>query len=254
MKATRKLPPTTTQPSRPATEIARAEIENGVHALETLLEAAVDKNFDIFELFALQNIFAIKPDVEGFVRLAHYEGLEWPVSDVTTLEKVAGLRRWLRAERELGLALEKEGRAMDGVLVQLRALTAGEGGLGVVLGDGLGQGVQSLTTTAQFSTSQLPGLRVLLADLRAKMALLPATAEELRRRNVGRAAGEEERRRYVERVAKRAVREKLGSDVSGEHALGPMRSMAEVEALEALIHGIVKEGKDGDDEDEDDVD
>ena len=232
-----------------------------MHALETLLEAAVDKNFDIFELFALQNIFAIRPDVESFVRLAHYEGLQWPVVDgaagndddsSVTLERVGRLRRSLRAERELGLALEKENKAMDTVLVQLRALTAKDGGLGVVLDNGSKQGVQPLVTTAQFSTSQMPGLQTLLVDLRAKMALLPATAEELRKRNIARATSEEERRRYVESVAKRAVRENLGSDVSGERELGPMRSMAEVEALEALIHGIVEKGSDGDDDDDDD--
>ena len=79
-----------------------------MHALETLLEAAVDKNFDIFELFALQNIFTIKPDVQSFVRLPHYEGLKWPVdgADAVNLEKVRQLRINLRAERELSLILE----------------------------------------------------------------------------------------------------------------------------------------------------
>ena len=40
-------------------------------AIETLLENAVDKYFDKFELFVLKNIFTIPDDVP--VTLPHYE-------------------------------------------------------------------------------------------------------------------------------------------------------------------------------------
>lgn len=49
------------------------EIENGVHRLETLLEATVDKTFDRFEIFTLRNILTVPDDLTGWMRLAHYE-------------------------------------------------------------------------------------------------------------------------------------------------------------------------------------
>lgn len=49
------------------------EIENGVHQLETLLEATVDKTFDRFEIFTLRNILTVPDDLIGWMRLAHYE-------------------------------------------------------------------------------------------------------------------------------------------------------------------------------------
>lgn len=48
------------------------EISRGVHALETLLENGVDKYFDSFELYVLRNILVVKPELVGWVRLAHH--------------------------------------------------------------------------------------------------------------------------------------------------------------------------------------
>lgn len=52
---------------------AQLEIENGLHQLETLLEATVDKAFDKFEIFVLRNIFRVPDDLMGWIRLKHYE-------------------------------------------------------------------------------------------------------------------------------------------------------------------------------------
>ena len=52
---------------------AADEIEHGVHQLETLLEATVDKAFDKFEIYTLRNIFTVPDDVAQWVRLSHYE-------------------------------------------------------------------------------------------------------------------------------------------------------------------------------------
>ena len=52
---------------------AQLEIENGLHQLETLLEATVDKAFDKFEIFVLRNIFRVPEDLMGWIRLKHYE-------------------------------------------------------------------------------------------------------------------------------------------------------------------------------------
>ena len=49
------------------------EIENGLHQLETLLEATVDKAFDKFEIYVLRNILTVPEDLVGWIRLSHYE-------------------------------------------------------------------------------------------------------------------------------------------------------------------------------------
>ncbi len=52
---------------------ARKEIEEGVHKLETLLEATVDKNFDKLEIYVLRNVLTVPEELVPWVRLAHYE-------------------------------------------------------------------------------------------------------------------------------------------------------------------------------------
>lgn len=52
---------------------ARAEIEIGVHQLETLLEASIDKNFDKLEIYVLRNILTVPQELAPYMRLRHYE-------------------------------------------------------------------------------------------------------------------------------------------------------------------------------------
>ena len=52
---------------------AADEIEHGVHQLETLLEATVDRAFDKFELYTLKSILTVPEDVAHWIRLDHYE-------------------------------------------------------------------------------------------------------------------------------------------------------------------------------------
>jgi len=56
-----------------AEENQRIEVEEGVHRLETLLEATVDKTFDRFEIYTLRNILRVPDGLEQWVRLQHYE-------------------------------------------------------------------------------------------------------------------------------------------------------------------------------------
>ena len=58
------------EPSYPE---AKQEIEEGLHKLETLLNASVDKNFDKFEIYVLRNILSVPADLAEWVQLAHYE-------------------------------------------------------------------------------------------------------------------------------------------------------------------------------------
>src|SRR5271155_460513 len=49
------------------------ELEFGMAQIETLLENAVDRNFDAFELYLLRNIFNVPEDVDGYLRLQHHQ-------------------------------------------------------------------------------------------------------------------------------------------------------------------------------------
>ncbi|KAG0279439.1 hypothetical protein BGZ95_001205 [Linnemannia exigua] len=57
---------------------AKVESAKGMHKFETLLEAAVDKNFDRFELYALNNLFSVPKDVD--IVLPHYEELDFGIA------------------------------------------------------------------------------------------------------------------------------------------------------------------------------
>lgn len=49
------------------------EITNGMHQLETLLGALIDKNFDKFEIYVLRNVLAIPEGLVGWIRLSHHK-------------------------------------------------------------------------------------------------------------------------------------------------------------------------------------
>jgi kinetochore protein Mis12/MTW1 len=55
------------------------ELEFGMAQTETLLENAVDRNFDAFELYVLRNVFNVPEEVDGYLRLRHHlVGFSWP--------------------------------------------------------------------------------------------------------------------------------------------------------------------------------
>ncbi|KAF4434814.1 MTW1 Determining metaphase spindle length [Fusarium acutatum] len=179
-------------PALPPDEAAKLEIEHGTHQLETLLNASIDKNFDLFELYTMRNILTVRPDDQPYMRLAHYEGLDFSGSegpDRPTTESVTALRRRLHASRRLHTALESERARNDALLGKLRSV------LGVVPGnvkaeegqaqapDGSAFGFlrdkaslqaagadKPIATTTEFTLSQLQALRALSTSLRT---LLP---------------------------------------------------------------------------------
>ncbi|RMZ68646.1 MIND kinetochore complex component Mtw1 [Pyrenophora seminiperda CCB06] len=108
---------------------AKLEIEEGVLKLETLMENAVDKNFDKLEIWTLRNVFALgrgKGGDEGlgdWVRLGHYEKLEPPSKDPNlTPEALYTLRRKLIETRKLNAVLIAEKTRNDAQIARLRAL------------------------------------------------------------------------------------------------------------------------------------
>ncbi|KAL2371720.1 hypothetical protein RJ035_000255 [Blastomyces gilchristii] len=103
---------------------ARLEIENGLHQLETLLEATVDKAFDKFEIYVLRNILTVPEDLLGWVRLTHYEKLSLGPSppNAPTLESITLQRQKLRETRKLQRALRQESDRNDAIIAQLRSI------------------------------------------------------------------------------------------------------------------------------------
>ncbi|KAF2194422.1 Mis12-domain-containing protein [Zopfia rhizophila CBS 207.26] len=115
--------PDTDEDGRPEYPEARLEIEEGIHKLETLMEGAVDRNFDKFEIWTLRNSLKVPEEVVGWVRLGHYENLTIPPKDSTiTPESILALRRKLQETQKLHVALLTEKTRNEALLTKLRTL------------------------------------------------------------------------------------------------------------------------------------
>ncbi|EOA85370.1 uncharacterized protein SETTUDRAFT_137990 [Exserohilum turcica Et28A] len=127
--ASQKRTPATDEDGQNAYPEAALEIEEGVLKLETLMENAVDKNFDKLEIWTLRNVFALgrgKGEDEGlgdWVRLLHYENLQAPPKDSNlTPEALYALRRKLVETQKLHAALVAEKTRNEAQIARLKAL------------------------------------------------------------------------------------------------------------------------------------
>lgn len=167
-------------------EKAKLEIENGVHQLETLLEAKIDKNFDMLEVWALRNALSVPSDLRDWVRLSHYEELNFTLDpDAPSSESVTLQRRKLRETQKLHSLLEAETAQNDATLASLRRLissqapkvepkgdTEAEYPTFAFLqnkGDITGDASHPISATTSFTLSQLPALKALLQNLRSRL-------------------------------------------------------------------------------------
>ncbi|GAB0135167.1 hypothetical protein EsDP_00003514 [Epichloe bromicola] len=254
-------------------EAAKREIENGTHQLETLLNAAIDKNFDIFELYTMNNILTIDEKTQPFIRLSHYQGLDLSNHpDRPTAGSITELRRRLHASQKLHVALEAERSRNDVLLRKLReALNmpfaggqgpvkkepeagnadeekTGRGALGFLREKGtLEQGGtdKPITTTAEFTLSQLQSLRSLSSSLRALLPQLgtvendPEGAEP----NPQDKSWRSERSEYIESASRKYLERSAGLEL-GPHGevrdgvvwqgVGPSLAKDDVESLEKV--------------------
>ncbi|EHK48553.1 uncharacterized protein TrAtP1_009683 [Trichoderma atroviride] len=194
-------------------EAAKLEIENGTHQLETLLNASIDKNFDIFELYVMQNILTVRPQDQPYMRLSHYAGLEFPAAeeddgdanDKPTTESITALRRRLQASQKLNAVLESEKAHNEALLRRLRSLLGvdtdatktEEDQQNAMDQDGAAAattkpfsflrdrggleesgGEQPITTTTEFTLSQLQSLRALSGSLRKLLPELTVPGDD----------------------------------------------------------------------------
>ncbi|PYH87724.1 MIND kinetochore complex component Mtw1 [Aspergillus ellipticus CBS 707.79] len=251
---------------------AQLEIENGLHQLETLLEATVDKTFDKFELFVLRNTFKIPDDLMGWIRLKHYEDLNLnPPSDAPTLDTISAQRKKLHETKKLNRALKEESARNEAVLAQLRSvvsnvqdadaekaakeegdvasgtkdldlsfLTSSLAAQQLRVGVATGPNIQHtpITTNATFILSQLPALQALLKELRPKLAALPHSGDKMETDSKV-----DERREYIESRVRlhleRAGQLAVGSD--GNVVAGRKIDIEEAQALEAVT-GLLTQG------------
>lgn len=181
-----------------AVQAAKLEIESGVHQLETLLEAKIDKNFDKMELYTLRNILGVPAEARDWVRLSHYEGLNFaPPKDGEeagpSMESVKLQRKRLRETMKLHALLKAEADDNERVLAEMRKLLLGRGKVKTEDGDDekdnemgmkkeeakepyptfaflqekgelTGDVKRPLSTTTSFALSQLPALKDSLQD------------------------------------------------------------------------------------------
>ncbi|KAI9646226.1 hypothetical protein NHQ30_005666 [Ciborinia camelliae] len=192
--------PTSTLSTEDIATQCQHEIEYGVYKLETLLNAKIDKNFDKMEIYLLRNVFAVPADVRDWIRLSHYEGLDFraveengagtngaPTSESVTLQRkrlreTMKLNAVLRAEKERNektiAALKgvispapspakKIVKAEDGAEMEVDAEDDAQPSLGFLQKKGnlTKDGKHPIATTTEFALTQLPALKQLLENL-----------------------------------------------------------------------------------------
>ncbi|RAL16931.1 MIND complex subunit MTW1 [Aspergillus homomorphus CBS 101889] len=243
---------------------AQLEIENGLHQLETLLEATVDKTFDKFELFVLRNTFKVPEDLMGWIRLKHYENLDLtPPEDAPTPDTISAQRKKLHETKKLNRALKQESAQNEAIIAQLRSmlsnvpkddatkadteapaktkdldlsfLTSSAAARQLRVGAVAGSNTQHtpLTTNTTFILSQLPALQALIKELRPKLASLQQSEDQMEVDSEADA-----RRDYIEsRVRLHLERAgQLAAGNEGNPVIGGRKvNVAEAQALESVM-------------------
>ena len=259
-------------------DAAKLEIESGTHKLETLLTASIDRNFDKLELYCMQNILTVQPpSLRPHVRLTHYAGLEFAADDDEgaeerpSVEGVTALRRRLHASQRLNLALHREKARNETLLRDLRQVLgvtapggvkreeteegedAADNGTFGFLAQGKTQLASAgsetpITTTTQFTLSQLQALRALSTSLRSLLPDLSSSSPSANdssddAESSGRKTWRKERAGYVETSSRKYLENagglelgKQGEVRDGEYqGEGKGLSRAEVEGLESAV-------------------
>lgn len=243
-----------------------------MHQLETLLEAKIDKNFDKLEIYALRNILCVPAEVRDWVRLSHYEGLNFAAvpEEGPCCESVTLQRRKLRETQKLHALLLAETKKNEATIASLKGILSAkkDGGAKPELVEGMEDeavkgplaflydmgplsrdGKQPISTTTSFALSQLPALKALLESLKPRLKELAegngkeglVGEEEKSWRRERLEFVEKETRRHLENVRGLELGE-MGELRDGEwQGEGRKLGKGEVEDLEKVV-GMVGGG------------
>ncbi|KFX89354.1 hypothetical protein V490_07077 [Pseudogymnoascus sp. VKM F-3557] len=264
----------------------KLEIEAGAHKLETLLGTTIDKNFDKMEVFALRSIVAIPDDLEDWIRLPHYEGLNFKLpADAPTIETIRLQRAKVQEAQRLNRLLTAETSKNTAIINRLRSLrglppkpapeTSKAGSSEPSTNDNAatypvfahlenkadladGTGDTPLSTNAAFVLSQLPALKSLLAELKPQEKLLVEGKKA--DPNIAEVQGEKSWRKqrveYIETQTRRHLEKVVGLELgkNGEvgdgewQADGRKLAKGEVQDLEKMVEMMGGGGSEGKDE------
>lgn len=224
----------------------------------------------------MRNILTVKPDDQPFMRLSHYDGLDFSATpDRPTGESVTALRRRVQASQKLHVALEAERAKNDALLGKLRAALGAKGqdvkmeqdvedqGAFAFLNNkgGLEEGGSEnpITTTAEFTLSQLQALRALSQSLRTILPDLGSADAEPDNDSEGKKTWRRERVEYVEGSTRKYLENARGLELGAQGEVrdgewqneGRKFTRGEVEGLEQVVNMLgngsqPRKGKDGD--------
>ena len=189
----------------------------------------------------MRNILTVRPDDQPFMRLAHYEGLDFAGlerQDRPTAESVTALRRRLHASQRLHTALEAERARNDALLDKLRSLLGTVPDVKAEEGqatpepatDGSAFGFlrdkaslqnagtdKPIATTTEFTLSQLQALRALSTSLRTLLPDLgPTDADTSDNAVSGARTWRRERVEYVEGASRKYLETARGLELGDQ--------------------------------------
>ncbi|KAK9473454.1 Mis12 protein-domain-containing protein [Dipodascopsis tothii] len=199
-----------TQP--PCPNIPPEEIELGTAKLESLLEDAVDRNFDRFELYVLRNILAIPEEVtDGWFRLEHHKGIDFSGSSDMLDARLLTLRKTLQSATYVHDKLQQQVESNRRFISMLEVYSKALSFLTET------SGVSPMNETVRYFVAQLGEIQARYARVQeawtAAQAAGPADGE---RGEVDRAT---ERELYIEKMTAVIVgmAEESGIDVDREY-------------------------------------
>ncbi|PHH68832.1 hypothetical protein CDD82_239 [Ophiocordyceps australis] len=252
---------------------ARRAVEHGTHQLETLLNASIDRNFDLFELYTMRNILTVSPQDQPWVRLAHYDGLDFATArSANTSSSLCHTTRQLHASQRLGLALEAERLRNDALLAKLRHLVGdAPPDAPLVKPDPdappscapqplaflsrkealtlSGSAHRPMATTAEFAASQVPAMRSISNSLHALIpALAPSQPPKAEHDSI--MSARRQRAHYVESSTRNFLERARGLELGAQGHVrdgewqGPGRAFSkhQVDALENMAAALAEPG------------
>lgn len=208
----------------PAEIIPDEEVETGIHQFETLLENAVDRNFDAMELFVLRNIVNIPEDLVDFIQLRHHAGLDFSTDDSAEVEEdITKAQKTFLASQHVHAKLRHERIANSQTLARLEQHSAK-----LIFLEELARkhDIGSLPDSAHFLKEQINSLHALLEETTQLASAVDVNLEPT------------ERSKYIEKVLLENV--KTGT---WDEEIAQAKSFGTIEAIQNATEILKAEKK-----------